>query len=89
MADYESRLNDILDAIQGIREAVKDASFEEYQGSRTLRWMSERGIQIISEATLHIPEEIKDQHPDLPWPAIKSIGNKLRHEYHRVSDRIV
>jgi uncharacterized protein with HEPN domain len=27
--------------------------------------------------------------PNIPWAQITAIGNVLRHEYHRVSDKIV
>ena len=44
----------------------------------------ERGVEIISEASRHIPDEVKAQHPVIPWPDVKAIGNHLRHGYERV-----
>jgi uncharacterized protein with HEPN domain len=49
----------------------------------------ERCIEIVSEATRHIPEEIKANYPHIPWPQIAGIGNVLRHDYDLVDDRII
>ncbi len=43
----------------------------------------------MSEATRHIPEELKGRFPDQPWHEIQAIGNLLRHDYQRVDDLIM
>jgi uncharacterized protein with HEPN domain len=50
---------------------------------------TERGIEIISEASRHLPEELKSLHPYARWRDVAGIGNVLRDEYHRVEDRIL
>ena len=47
------------------------------------------GLEIISEASRSLPDDLKSVAPDVPWPAIAAIGNILRHEYQRVEPRIV
>lgn len=39
----------------------------------------QRAIEIISEASRHIPEETKARHATTPWRRIADIGNTLRH----------
>lgn len=46
-------------------------------------------VMVISEAVRRIPEAWLAEQPDTPWHAIRAIGNKLRHEYQRVSDVIL
>jgi uncharacterized protein with HEPN domain len=82
-------IGDILEAVEGIEAAVADRTFEEFAASWLLRHAVQRGLEIISEASRRLPESIKGQHPDVPWTDIAGIGNVLRHDYHRVSDRIV
>ncbi len=43
----------------------------------------ERGLEIISEASRHLPADLKAMTPDIPWRQIAAIGNLLRHEYQR------
>jgi uncharacterized protein with HEPN domain len=49
----------------------------------------ERGIEIISEAVRHLPDELLATRSDMPWAEIRGIGNRIPHEYHRVSPRII
>jgi len=44
-----------------------------------LRRAIERCVEIISEASRHIPIQLKSDYPDQPWEEIASIGNLLRH----------
>jgi uncharacterized protein with HEPN domain len=46
--------------------------------------MVERCIEIISEATRHVPVELRDMEPEIAWRKIIHIGNLLRHEYYRI-----
>jgi uncharacterized protein with HEPN domain len=54
-----------------------------------LRHAVQRGIEIISEASRHLPGDLKARHAHIRWPAIAQIGNVLRHEYHSISDRVI
>lgn len=40
----------------------------------------ERGIEIISEASRHLPKKMKARHPRVRWANIAGIGNVLRHD---------
>jgi uncharacterized protein with HEPN domain len=49
----------------------------------------ERELEIISEASRHIPADLQEAAPEVPWREIAGIGIVLRHEYQRVADKIV
>ena len=79
----------MIDAIAGIEGTVAGLTFADYRQSWPAQRAVERGIEIISEASRHIPEEVKERHPHIYWREIAAIGNLLRHEYGRVDDRIM
>ena len=83
------RLLDLLDAIAGVQGAAGHMELELYRNSWQARRATERGIEIISEASRHIPDDLKARFPEVPWRQIAAIGNVLRHEYQRVEDQIV
>lgn len=83
------RLDDILENIRGVAGLVANAGFEDYRGNFGMRRAVERCVEIISEASRHIPEDMKALHPEAYWVEIKAIGNLLRHEYQRVDDLIM
>ena len=83
------RLQDILEAIDGVAEMTDGVDFDNYRYDFKLRRAVERCIEIVSEATRHIPNDLKDRFPDQPWHEITAIGNLLRHHYQRVDDLII
>lgn len=83
------RLRDILDAFDGATEMMSGVEFEQYRSDFKLRMALERCVEIVSEASRHIPAALKAKHPDQPWDEIAAIGNLLRHHYQRVDDLII
>jgi uncharacterized protein with HEPN domain len=82
-------LHDILEAIERVEEIARGKTLEEFKASWQLRWLVQRAIEIISEASRAIPEELTNTQPGVPWPSVRGIGNVLRHDYDTLSDPII
>ncbi len=87
--EFRHALDDMLASANGIREATSGKVLADYQSSWVLRHAVQRGIEIISEASRSLPDEMIALEPQVPWKQIRAIGNILRHEYHGLSDRII
>src|ERR1700733_6372162 len=48
-----------------------------------------RCLEIISEASKNLPQDVKARHPTIPWRQMVDAGNKYRHEYEDVAEQIV
>ena len=83
------RLSDIVEASERLRALLASMSLEEFEADWQKQWLVERGIEIVSEASRHLPAEMKARHPDMPWRNIAGIGNVLRHNYEHVSAPIL
>lgn len=84
-----ARIHDMLETIEELERATAGKTFEDFQRDWLLRKAAERGVEIISEASRHLPDDLKSRHPYPRWRHVAGIGNVLRHEYHRVEERIV
>ena len=62
------RLNDIIENIDGAMVLVDGLTLADYQSSFGLRKAVERCVEIVSEASRHIPDELKDKYPNAFWP---------------------
>ena len=82
-------INDILETIARVEQITRGKSFQDFEGSWQLRWIVQRALEIISEASRAIPDEIANTRPEIPWRKVRGIGNVLRHEYEGLSDRII
>ncbi len=87
--EFRHALDDMLASATGISEAISGKTLADYQSSWVLRHAVQRGIEIISEASRSLPDEMIALEPQVPWKQIRAIGNILRHEYHGLSDRII
>jgi uncharacterized protein with HEPN domain len=83
------RLTDIVEAIELIRSEMAGVTLQAFEPDKRKRWLVERGIEIISEASRHLSNELKARHPEIPWPKVAGIGNVLRHEYEHVAHDVL
>ena len=60
---------------------------EEFTNDRQLIDAVERNIERVSEASRHLPEELKTGFSHIPWREIAGIGNVLRHDYPSILPR--
>jgi len=80
-----ARLIDIIEAVDLIRSEMAGVTLQSLESNKRKRWLVERGIEIISDASRHLNDELKARHPEIPWSKVDGIGNVLRHEYERVA----
>jgi uncharacterized protein with HEPN domain len=78
VADY---LNHILTEIDFAEQAVAGLTLEEFIANGLRLRAAVRCLEIISEASRRLPEELKARHPDIPWSDIAGAGNIYRHGY--------
>ncbi len=83
------RLHDIIEAIERVRSQIDGVTLEAFEANWLRRWVVERGVEIISEASRHLPSEMKARHPEIPWRKVAGIGNVLRHEYERTAPEVL
>jgi uncharacterized protein with HEPN domain len=83
------RLLHMRDEIESLSNELAGLGFDTYRQSYGLRRITERAIQIVSEAARALPEDLRAHYPEVPWADIIAIGNPLRHEYHRIDDKVL
>ena len=88
MRDDRERLFDILEAIERIERYAQQgqAAFEAQELIQV--WMLHH-LQIIGEASRSLSEDLKDQHPTIPWSQIVGMRNILVHAYFGIDTDLV
>src|SRR5260370_22561225 len=82
-------LRDILENIDAIGDFTAGMDFDAFVSSRRTRYAVTRALEIISEASRRLPDDVKSRHSALDWPAIAAAGNVYRHEYETVDDALI
>ena len=83
------RLADVIEAIERIRRVLDGVTLEAFEQNWEKRWLVERGIEIISEASRHLTDDIKERRTEIPWPKVAGVGNVLRHAYDHVAPDVL
>lgn len=63
--------------------------FEHFIADRKTVYAVVRALEIVSEASRRLPDELKDRHSEIDWPAIAGAGNVYRHEYEAVDEALI
>lgn len=78
------RLMDMQGAIAEIRSLLDGKQISIIISDRPTRAAFERFLEILSEASRHIPEEWKNEYSNIPWRQVADLGNFIRHAYHKI-----
>ena len=80
----DAYLLDIVIAARKVLRYVEGVTLEGFRNGEVLQDAVVRNLQILGEAARKISEELRQQHPEIPWSQIIGMRNRLVHEYFRV-----
>ena len=82
---WQRRLDDILDRLAQIDEALKGRTFDDFGRDAVLVAALERHFSVIGEAVNFIPETVRREFPAVPWQDMYGMRNIIVHGYDVVS----
>jgi uncharacterized protein with HEPN domain len=82
-------IRDCLAEIEVLQQIAARMTLVAFRNDPIVRRAAAYAIQTISEAVRRIPDEWLADYPTEPWAQIRSIGNRIRHEYFAIDDAIL
>jgi len=82
-------LNDIIDAIEKAEAFSCGMTIDEFLADDKTLYATVRAIEIIGEASKHVPESVRERYPDLPWKQMSGMRDKLIHAYFGVDATVI
>ena len=82
-------LRDIQHHIALAQSFAVGTTYEAFKDDMLRLYAVTRCLEIISEASRRLPEELKARHPAIEWREMAAAGNFYRHEYEDVAARRV
>jgi uncharacterized protein with HEPN domain len=68
---------------------VADLNYEEFRDDTRTIYAVTRCLEIISEASRRLPEDLKARHPSIAWKDMAGAGNVYRHDYEDVAAKLI
>jgi uncharacterized protein with HEPN domain len=83
------RLNHMLEACQTAQEFSLGKTRVSLNSDKMLTFALVKAVEIVGEAANGISNEFQERHPEIPWPAIIGMRNRLVHAYFDINlDRL-
>jgi uncharacterized protein with HEPN domain len=82
-------LLDIGHHIELATQFVTGMGYAEFRDDPRTVYPVTRCLEIISEASRRLPDELKARHPSIAWKNMAGAGNVYRHDYEDVTAKLV
>jgi uncharacterized protein with HEPN domain len=82
-------LEDIIASANKILAYTDRLSFEQFLSDDKTIDAVIRNFEIIGEAANRLPDEIRDQYPNIDWHRIRGFRNRIVHDYMGIDYKIV
>lgn len=79
--DDQVSLKDMLSHAREAVELLGDTSRQEFESERVIQLALTRLVEIVGEAANRVSAARKQNHPEIPWPQIVGMRNRLVHGY--------
>ena len=81
MRHDEAFLLDMLLAAREARKFADDLTFMAFEQNRMAQLAILKAVEIVGEAASRVSPEGKEAYPEVPWPRIVGMRNRLVHGY--------
>ena len=86
---WKFRVEDMIASITAIQSYAQERTAEELRDDPMRLDAILRRFEILGEAAAQVPQEVRVQHAEIPWPLIRGMRNTLIHQYGTVKADIV
>src|SRR3989338_38166 len=78
---YKDFLQDIFDAMNKAQSFVSSMEYEVFKNDDKTAYAVVRALEVIGEATKHVPENLRQKYPGVPWQDMAGMRDVLIHAY--------
>jgi uncharacterized protein with HEPN domain len=86
---WKERLQDILEAITEIQAFTEGMNLGTFAADKKTMRAVELDLIVIGEAASQIPDQVENEHPEIPWSLMRAMRNRLVHVYFEVDARLL
>lgn len=83
--DYLLYLEDMELALERIERYTRGVSFEAFSANEMRIDAVVRNLETLGEAVKHLPDDIRERAPEMPWAQVAGLRDVLAHAYFSVN----
>ncbi len=89
MRDHRLYIKDIVAAMESIEEFIAGMDLPGFRVDDKTASAVIRKLEVIGEAVKHVPEDVRQGYPQVPWKEMAGMRDKLIHFYFGVDYSLV
>lgn len=74
-------IQDIIGSIEKIEKYTKGINKEKFFKEDKIQDAVMKRLEVIGEAVRNLPDDFRDEHPNIPWKQITGMRDVLIHDY--------
>jgi uncharacterized protein with HEPN domain len=78
---HKDYLQDILDAMNKAQGFVSGMDYEAFKNDDKTAYAVIRALEVIGEAAKHVPDNLRQKYPAVPWQDMAGMRDILIHAY--------
>jgi uncharacterized protein with HEPN domain len=87
--DAAERINDMRIYGETVGRLLASRSVEDFSSDEALRYAVQYLLLVVGEASVHVPEGVRETMPDIPWIRLRGLRNRLAHGYFALDPAMV
>ena len=87
--EWQFYVEDMIGFCERVRDYTAGLDKADFVASPISYDATLRNLELIGEAATHVPETVRDAHPEIPWREIVGTRNRLIHAYPGIDNDIV
>jgi uncharacterized protein with HEPN domain len=87
--DWRLRVADMLDAAEMAISLAAGLDRAKFLDDRVLVDAAIKNVTVIGEAATHVPDDVTERWPEIPWRDIRDMRNFIVHEYFGVNPGVL
>ena len=84
--DWRLYLDDMLESCRKVKRYTAGMTAEAFRADERTYDAVVRNLEIVGEAAKHVPDDLRDQMPDIEVAAFRAV---LAHAYHGIDDEVL
>lgn len=86
---WRDRVEDIIQAVERVLTYTQSMDSDTFARDQRTIDAVVRNLEVIGEASTHIPADVQERYSDVPWREMRTMRNLLSHAYFTVDTDVV
>jgi len=82
-------VEDIWEAIEKVNRYTEGMTGQSFEADERTADAVARNLEIVGEAASRLPDEFKQEHPEIEWAKVAGLRHRIVHEYFGVDLKII